>query len=73
MTDKNESQEKDAPPEYCDVCGINMADKECTVIGTNVTVQGDHKEIRRVEDAFGKTDFKICYVCWLKSLGVKER
>lgn len=72
MMNKAEIREKDSQPQYCDVCGINMTDKECTVIGTNISIQGDHKEIRRVKNAFGKTDFKICYVCWLKSLGVKE-
>lgn len=60
----------------CDVCGINMTDKGCTVIGMNITIQfdalSDHKEIQRLENTFGKTNFKICYVCWLKSLGVKE-
>ena len=74
MTDKEEIQEKkDVPPVYCDVCGINMTVKECSVIGASINIQGDHKEIQRVKDAFGKTDFKICYVCCLRSLGVKER
>ena len=66
-------QEKDAESEYCGICGINMTDKECTVIGKSVKVQGEHKEIQRVKDVFGKTDFKICYVCWLTTLGIKKR
>ena len=61
-----------AVAEYCDVCGINMTDRGCTAIGKDISVQGDHKEFQRVENAFGKTDFKICFVCWLKSLGIKE-
>ncbi len=32
-----------------------------------------HREICRILDTFGKTDFNICFVCLLKALGVKER
>lgn len=72
MTAEKAHPEKDAKCEYCDVCGINMTENECTVIGSSIKVQGDHKEIRRVKKAFGKTEFRICYVCRLRSLGVKE-
>ncbi len=59
--------------ELCDICGTNMTDEtRTTVIGMSIRLEGDHKEIRRVERRFGKTEFKICYVCLLKALGVKE-
>jgi hypothetical protein len=31
----------------------------------------DHPESKKVRDTFGKTEFNICFTCWLKSLGVK--
>ena len=59
--------------EYCAVCGIPITDKSDTAIAAMfITVEGDHAETRRVKNRFGKTSFKICYVCLLKALGVKE-
>lgn len=63
----------------CDACGEDMTDNDTTLIGLKIEFDMPkksgkvHHEICRVLDAFGKTEFKICYVCWLKSLGVKER
>jgi hypothetical protein len=32
-----------------------------------------HREIQRVVKTFGKLAFDVCYVCYLKSLGVKPK
>ena len=59
--------------EYCDACGIPMTDESgSTVMGMSIQLEGDHAEIRRVKSHFGKTSFKVCYVCWIRSLGIKE-
>ncbi|GAH92696.1 unnamed protein product [marine sediment metagenome] len=68
----------------CDVCGVDMADDNQPFSGTSLfgleiilklpKKSGKvHHEICRVLETFGKTEFKICFVCWLKSLGVKEK
>lgn len=64
----------------CDVCGINMTDDDgISYIGFELNIKlpkGSgkvHHEVCRVLDTFGKTHFRICYVCWLKSLGIKEK
>ncbi len=60
----------------CNVCGINLIDKSGTaVIALGVSVLDVNTittEAERVKSLFGKTDFNICYVCLLRSLGVKE-
>ena len=61
----------------CDVCGRDMVDEnDCEVVGMSLIVVDnrevmEHPEIARLRDTFGKTSFKICYVCWVKSLGIK--
>lgn len=57
----------------CDICGNNMYDSNTGTTATSieVNINGDHCEIQRVKDMFGKTKFTICCCCWLKSLGVK--
>lgn len=62
----------------CDVCGIEMTepvseDNGVTVEGMEINLKGEHKEVDRVRKIFGKTEFRICFVCWLLSLGVKKR
>jgi hypothetical protein len=46
-------------------------DDGCTVVALNVSLLGANPERRRVEKIFGKNKFNICYVCQLKSLGIK--
>lgn len=56
----------------CDVCGRPMYDgegREC--IAVNIAVY-EHSEADRVKEAFGKQSFNICFVCFLRALGVKE-
>lgn len=56
----------------CDVCGRSMYDgerREC--IAVNIAVY-EHSEADRVKEAFGKQSFNICFVCFLRALGVKE-
>ena len=63
----------------CDVCGEDMIDDDITLTGIEFKLKIPKKsgkvphEVCRVLETFGKTEFRICYVCWLKSLGVKER
>ena len=62
----------------CDVCGENMHDpaRGNAVMALFIDLVDDqkpkHKEYAKLKEAFGKTTFKICYKCWVKSLGVKE-
>jgi len=68
----------------CDVCGTEMtADilpikgerfgmKKVTVEGIKMNCNGDHPEFDRIKDVFGKSEFHVCFVCWLTSLGVKR-
>ncbi len=56
----------------CDVCGRPMYDdegREC--IAVNIAVY-EHSEADRVKEVFGKQSFRICFVCFLRALGVKE-
>jgi len=62
----------------CDVCGNNLRDDELdsNFIGIEISLkypatERPHKELRRIEKTFGRLKFDICYVCWLKSLGIK--
>lgn len=57
----------------CDMCGNDVYDTECSkeLIGIHIELSGEHIEVRRVKNMFGKTNFAICFCCWLKSLGVK--
>lgn len=74
MEEEEKDKEKDKAEviEHCDACGIPMTVDGTTVTGMSIRVEGDHSEIRRLKNHFGKTEFKICCVCWIKSLGVKE-
>ena len=63
----------------CDVCGEDMTDEsETCLFGLEIKLKMPkksgkvHHEICRVLETFGKTEFRICFVCWLKSLGVKK-
>lgn len=56
----------------CDVCGYSLKSEEGIVIGMKVYLLGANPARKRVEKVFGKNKFDICYVCLLKSLGVKE-
>jgi hypothetical protein len=42
-----------------------------SLIGMTISVGGEHPEIKRLVKTFGKSEFNICYTCWIKSLGVK--
>jgi len=64
----------------CNVCGVDMTDDSGnSFIGLEIGLKLPkksgivHHEICRVLETFGKTEFKICFVCWLKSLGIKEK
>ena len=56
----------------CDVCGYDLADDTgYGVPAVEVKLLGAVPEKQRVEELFGKHQFAICYVCYLKALGVK--
>ena len=57
----------------CDACGENMTDEDGNWPGKSIALLGAHPAKERVEEVFGKNKFDICYVCVLKSLGVKEK
>ncbi len=55
----------------CDVCGYSVKDSGGLANAAIVVRLLGHPEKERVMEVFGKTKFKICNVCYLKSLGVK--
>jgi hypothetical protein len=58
----------------CDVCGYNLTDDSGRAnVAVEIKLLGASFERKRVEEVFGKNEFSICYVCRLKSLGVKTR
>jgi len=72
-------EEKKLP---CSVCGQDMYDPKTknTVTGIHIGIcvkpgeeEGAHSEYKRVIKVFGKNEFDICYVCWLRALGVKPK
>ena len=56
----------------CDVCGQDLKGEErYETVGVQVSLLGANPMREKVEEIFGKNEFRICHVCWLKSLGVK--
>lgn len=56
----------------CDVCGADLRDNDGFLcVGKQVSLLGAHPAKAKVEEVFGKSEFRVCYVCLLKSLGVK--
>jgi len=57
----------------CDVCGCNLKDERgYNVAALKISLLGANPARKKVESLFGKNQFRICYVCRLKSLGIKE-
>lgn len=57
----------------CDVCGFDLTDDTgYATKAKEIKLLGATPERKRVIDIFGKNEFSICYVCYLKSLGIKE-
>lgn len=55
----------------CDTCGIDLRDEDgYTNQAVEVALLGANSARKRVEEIFGKFKFRICHVCYLKSLGV---
>ena len=57
----------------CDVCGESITDEDGNWPGKSIALLGAHPARKKVEEIFGKNKFDICYVCILKSLGVKTK
>ena len=58
----------------CDVCGQDLKGEDGYIIaGKEIALLGDHPARKKVEEIFGKNKFSICYICVLKSLGVKSK
>ena len=68
---------------YCDACGkcMTRSDSTTTLIGMEIEIQvqlSDSIETEKTNNFIdeqlgqykGERNFKICYECWLKSLGV---
>lgn len=64
---------EDPEPGYCDLCGESMKYKLTNVIGVQLSITGIESLEKVLIDKFGKKDFVVCWVCWIKSLGFKER
>ncbi len=57
----------------CSVCDYDMADERgIDTCGIEIALLGANAARARVEKEFGRFKFKICYVCFLKALGVKR-
>lgn len=60
---------------FCDVCGRKLTENGLSIIGMRISRMSDQieksNEYRRIKDTFGKTEFNICWVDFIKSLGVK--
>lgn len=58
----------------CDICGWNMRDEKTQVVhvGLNILIPPDDKEGKHLKEMFGRTKFRICVGCMLKSAGVIE-
>jgi hypothetical protein len=66
----------DKTPVLCDVCKRNMKDKNGTThIGFNSSVNFETDEdVKRwlgIYPELTKVDYNICWICWLKSMGIK--
>lgn len=58
---------------FCDVCNFDLTDDAgYATVGKTVQLSNSVPEKQRAIKAFGKNKFNICYVCYLKSLGLKE-
>jgi len=61
------------------VCGDEMEYKETDLIGMSISfkINDDsikkHPEYLKILNNFGKTEFNVCYSCWLKSMGIKRK
>ena len=59
-------------PKPCDVCG-----RDCiSITGVLIELIDDeekNKEIAEVRELFGKTEFRVCFPCYLLSLGIKPK
>jgi hypothetical protein len=57
----------------CSVCDSTF--EEPKLIGVSIVLENTsgiaNTEVEKVSNMFGKTEFHICFCCWLKSLGVK--
>jgi len=67
----------------CDVCGRSLMYKkkdgeEIEVVGFRLNITDNilcelPDFMKEIKDMFGKTEFNICFVCWIKSLGIKPK
>lgn len=55
---------------YCDVCKRCMTYKNASVIGVSISFDGEIVKKIYPEIKTKKT-YLICYICWLRSLGIK--
>ena len=56
----------------CNVCGHDMKDLNgYRISGVGIRLPRN-SEGKRAEEEFGDTEFHVCYVCRLKSLGIKK-
>ena len=57
--------------EKCDICGSIVQGERS--MGLEISLSGiATDEAIRVKEMFGKTEFKACFCCWLKSIGFKK-
>lgn len=58
----------------CDVCKRNLSDEGGkAVVAVQVSLLGANPMRKEVEELYGKNKFNVCYICQLKSLGIKKK
>ncbi len=61
----------------CDVCGYDCEVKadsgNWTEHGVSIDIQESAVEHDRIMGMFGRANFIVCWCCWIKAFGIKER
>lgn len=57
----------------CDVCGFDCEMKcnsgNYSEVGVEINIMDNAIERDRIQKMFGRTEFVLCWCCWLKSMG----
>ena len=56
----------------CDSCGDWFEASPIGGVGVSIGPPRDNPEYKKIVQRFGKGQFQLCWVCWLKAFGIKE-
>ena len=60
----------------CSICGFEVGenkDKYYNEIPIYFEINEGSPHYERVMETFGKGKFAVCFICWLKALGIKPK